>query len=77
MNKYTSDEVEKHNFIDDAWVIIDQNVYDITYFLNIHPGGKNILLQFAGEDITDYFYELHQLSVLTDTAEEYKIGTLI
>ena len=32
MNKYTSDEVEKHNFVDDAWVIIDQNVYDITYF---------------------------------------------
>jgi cytochrome b involved in lipid metabolism len=76
MNNYTIDEVEKHNLIDDAWVIIDKNVYDITYFLNIHPGG-NILFQFAGKDITDYFYELHQLSVLTDTAEQYKIGTLI
>jgi cytochrome b involved in lipid metabolism len=76
MNTYTIDEVEKHNLLDDAWVIIDKNVYDITYFLNIHPGG-NILFQFAGKGITDYFYELHQLSVLTDTAEQYKIGTLI
>ena len=77
MNQYTIEEVSNHNREDDAWVIINKDVYDVTSFLNIHPGGKNILLQFVGGDITDYFEELHQPSILEEYAENYKIGTLI
>ena len=76
MSFYTIDEVKLHDKKEDAWVIINENVYDITEFLDIHPGG-NIISNFIGQDITDFFYELHQISVLTDTAEKYKIGILI
>ena len=76
MNSYTINDVKIHNTKNDAWVIINENIYDITDFLQIHPGG-NIISQFLGQDITEYFYELHQSSILTDIAEDYKIGTLL
>ena len=42
MNK---SEVQKHNKDGDAWLIVHGNVYDVTPFLNEHPGGKKVLLK--------------------------------
>lgn len=77
MIEYKIDEISSHNTIDDAWIIIDNDVYDITFFLNDHPGGKSILLQFAGTDVTDIFHELHNLSILTEYGDKFKIGYII
>ena len=76
MNSYTIEEVSFHNSENDAWIVINHFVYDITDFINKHPGGKSLLLQVAGTDATDYFNELHQPSILEDYAENYKIGEL-
>jgi len=76
MNTYTHEEVSTHNTVDDAWIIIDNSVYDITFFLNEHPGGKHILLQFAGTDATEYFNELHQSHIIDEYGEQYKIGII-
>jgi Cytochrome b5-like Heme/Steroid binding domain len=44
----------QHNKISDCWLILgnDRNggakVYDVTKWLNQHPGGSEILLEFAG-----------------------------
>jgi L-lactate dehydrogenase (cytochrome) len=46
------DEVSKHNSRDDCWVIIDGNVYDVTDFLENHPGGEDIIIANAGKDAT-------------------------
>jgi cytochrome b involved in lipid metabolism len=35
---FAEEEVEKHKFEDDCWVIVDGAVYDVTPFLNEHPG---------------------------------------
>lgn len=77
MREYTSQEVEIHNTIDDAWIIINNNVYDITEFLSVHPGGKAVLLQLAGTDATEYFNELHRPDILDEYGDQYKIGILI
>lgn len=45
---YTREEVGKHNAPEDAWIIIDNYVYDISKFAKIHPGGAQILLDYAG-----------------------------
>lgn len=32
-------EVERHNSTDDAWIVVDGQVYDMTRFAPEHPGG--------------------------------------
>ncbi len=45
---YTKEEVAKHNKSSDCWLILDGEVYDVTKFLESHPGGEEILLDLAG-----------------------------
>nr|CAG4709014.1 unnamed protein product [Naegleria fowleri] len=52
-------EVAKHNTVEDAWVILRERVYDITKFLDHHPGGVEILKQVLGTDCTELFDEYH------------------
>jgi alkylation response protein AidB-like acyl-CoA dehydrogenase len=72
---YSRDEVAKHNNADDLWCIIDHRVYDLTDFVDAHPGGNVVLNQVAGTDATAAFYNLHRQEVI----QKYKslcIGTI-
>jgi len=68
-------EVAKHNNPEDVWCIIDHKVYDLTDFLDAHPGGNVVLQQVAGTDATVDFYNLHRQEVLTKY-ESLCIGTI-
>ena len=48
-------EVAKHCTRDDAWIIIDERVYDVTRFIDKHPGGVGPMINLAGRDCTDVF----------------------
>jgi len=63
-NSFTREEVAKHCTPDDAWIIIDGDVYDVTKFARLHPGGKQILVDYAGQDTTEDFFGLHRVEVL-------------
>ncbi|TXT13764.1 hypothetical protein VHUM_01131 [Vanrija humicola] len=58
------EEVQKHNSRDDCWVIIDGKVYDVTEFIEIHPGGAGIIVANAGKDATKIFKPLHPKDAL-------------
>ena len=52
--KFTKYEVANHNTKDDAWLIINRNVYDITKWIPEHPGGM-IIMKGVGRDATKLF----------------------
>src|SRR5215217_5391818 len=46
-------EVGEHDHEESAWVVYEGKVYDVTGFLQQHPGGNSILVPALGSDITD------------------------
>ena len=52
LKTFTWEELSKHNTPDDAYVAVRGSVYDITNFINRHPGGEDVLLMVAGKDAT-------------------------
>ena len=51
----STEEVGKHNSPSDCWVIVNSSVYDLTSFLNNHPGGSGLIITSCGTDITTLF----------------------
>jgi cytochrome b involved in lipid metabolism len=50
-------ELAKHNKKDDCWIAIDEIVYDVTTYLQKHPGGDELLINLGGQDATRSFVE--------------------
>lgn len=48
-------EVARHNAKNDCWCVIHGKVYNLTNFLDKHPGGGSIIVKFAGKDATAAF----------------------
>lgn len=48
------DEIAQHNSKSDCWTVISGNVYDLTQYINRHPGGNEIL-RSCGTDATTLF----------------------
>ncbi|KAF9430584.1 hypothetical protein BGZ94_005918 [Podila epigama] len=61
---FSVNQVAGHNSENDCWVIIHGKVYDVSSFLNDHPGGKKIILKNAGTDATKQFDAFHNAGVL-------------
>uniref|UniRef100_A0A8R1ETI2 Cytochrome b5 heme-binding domain-containing protein n=1 Tax=Caenorhabditis japonica TaxID=281687 RepID=A0A8R1ETI2_CAEJA len=73
------DEVSKHNYEDvdkSCWIIISGKVYDVTKFLNEHPGGEEVITQLAGKDATVGFLDVGHSKDAVEMANEYIIGQL-
>ena len=74
--EFTIEEVSKHNKDGDCWVILWDHVYDVSKFMQDHPGGKDSILLFGGQDATEQFDLIHQDTVLKRYGPELKIGKL-
>jgi len=57
-------ELAKHNKEGDLWMIVDGDVYDLSKFGKLHPGGSVVLREHAGKDATEAFFGMHRLDVL-------------
>ncbi|XP_009082469.1 PREDICTED: cytochrome b5 reductase 4-like, partial [Acanthisitta chloris] len=51
----TEDELAKHNKKEDCWICIRGFVYNVTPYMEYHPGGEDELMKAAGTDGTDLF----------------------
>ena len=41
------------------WTVIDGVVYDITNYIDMHPGGKKKIMRGIGVDSTEIFHKSH------------------
>ncbi len=48
---FTPAEVASHNSKKSCFVTLGSNVYDVTDFIDAHPGGGDLVLEYAGKDI--------------------------
>lgn len=67
--------VAKHASRDSCWVILYGNVYDVTDFLDEHPGGSKIILKLAGKDATEEYDPVHPPGTIEENLKpEAKLG---
>ncbi|KAM7262583.1 hypothetical protein ACFE04_000266 [Oxalis oulophora] len=73
---FTLADVSQHNTPKDCWLIIDGKVYDVTKFLEDHPGGDEVLLSATGKDATDDFEDVGHSSSARAMMDELYVGEI-
>ncbi|KAH0726610.1 hypothetical protein KY284_002475 [Solanum tuberosum] len=66
----------EHNNKDDCWLLISGKVYDVTSFLDDHPGGDEVLLTATGKDATDDFEDVGHSDDAREMLKKYFIGEI-
>ncbi|OTB02021.1 hypothetical protein M426DRAFT_13864 [Hypoxylon sp. CI-4A] len=69
-------EVAKHNTTSSCWIVINSKVYDVTPYLEQHPGGAAILIRQSGRDATAEFRKVHSPDVLQYLPKGSVLGEL-
>jgi len=75
--KYTREEVAKHNKPEDCWIIVKGKVYNVTEFLEEHPGQAAPIIHWAGKDASEGFDRSHVKGTLERYGEPYVIGEVV
>ncbi len=74
---FTRFQVATHNDSSSCWSIVNGNVYDLTDWINSHPGGQEAILEICGKDGSEDFNEQHRGDGGPAKAlAQYKIGFL-
>ncbi|KAF2666955.1 acyl-CoA dehydrogenase NM domain-like protein [Microthyrium microscopicum] len=73
---FSAEEVAGHNKAESLYVIVDQDVYDVTTFADEHPGGKKILQRVGGKDASKQFWKYHNESILKKYKPKLQVGSL-
>ena len=69
-------EVEKHVAYDDLWLVIAGKVYDVTSYIDQHPGEDSILNDAGGDASAGFHGEQHPDSV-HEMIPSFYVGDLV
>ena len=69
-------EMKNHSSQDDCWTCINGKVYNITPYINFHPGGVEEIMKCAGRDGTALFNKYHSWVNPERLLENCMIGIL-
>ncbi|XP_021246729.1 cytochrome b5 reductase 4 isoform X2 [Numida meleagris] len=72
----TEDELAKHNKKEDCWICIRGLVYNVTPYMEYHPGGEDELMKAAGTDGTDLFDQVHRWVNYESMLKECLVGRM-
>lgn len=70
------EELGLHNKKDDLWIALNGNVYDLTMYLEYHPGGEKMLMKGAGKESIDMFNYHHNWVNYNSIIGKLQIGYL-
>lgn len=73
---FSTADVQKHSKPDSLYIIVDDDVYDVTQFQEEHPGGKKILQRVGGKDASKQFWKYHNETILKKFQPKLQIGSL-
>ncbi|KAJ1900461.1 hypothetical protein LPJ66_001448 [Kickxella alabastrina] len=73
---FTSEHVAEHNTRKDIWVSIHGKVYDVSKFLDEHPGGEEVILECAGLDATEAFDDIGHSEDARELLKDFYVGEL-
>lgn len=66
-------DVAAHAKEGDVWIVVHGKVYDVSAWVDDHPGGKAVMMQYAGKVADEGFDGVHQESVLTENLPKEKV----
>uniref|UniRef100_A0A1J3E3J2 Cytochrome B5 isoform C n=1 Tax=Noccaea caerulescens TaxID=107243 RepID=A0A1J3E3J2_NOCCA len=69
-------DVAKHKCKNDCWILIHGKVYDISTFMDEHPGGDNVLLAVTGKDASTDYDDVKHSNEAKETMKKYCIGDI-
>jgi len=70
------EELAQHNSTHSCWLSIDGTVYDVTDWLQAHPGGAGVLLAAAGGDASAAFRAQSHSATAIQRMQDFKVGVL-
>ncbi|BEI81640.1 hypothetical protein CcaverHIS002_0208000 [Cutaneotrichosporon cavernicola] len=73
---FTYADLEEHKSRNSLWLTIHKKVYDVTAFLDEHPGGDEVLLEEAGRDGTEAFEDVGHSDEARDMLLKMYLGNL-
>ena len=74
--KVSLSELKAHDTSSDCWIAVRGGVYDVTAFLNDHPGGAGIIVPNAGTDATEAFEDIGHTNYAVSLLDKYAVGQL-
>uniref|UniRef100_A0AAQ4QED1 Cytochrome b5 reductase 4 n=2 Tax=Gasterosteus aculeatus aculeatus TaxID=481459 RepID=A0AAQ4QED1_GASAC len=72
----TQEELQRHNTRNDCWTCIRGMVYNVTPYMDYHPGGEEELMKAAGIDGTDLFDQVHRWVNYESMLKECLVGRM-
>lgn len=74
--KVTMEELKQHSKKGDCWTSINGKVFNITPYVEFHPGGESEILKCAGKDGTFLFNKYHHWVNADKMLEKCCVGVL-
>ncbi|OBR13462.1 Oxidoreductase NAD-binding domain-containing protein [Colletotrichum higginsianum IMI 349063] len=74
--EFTAKEVAAHREANDCWMVIHGEVYDVSKYIDDHPGGADVLVEAAGVDATEAFDNAGHSEDASEIMATFRVGKL-
>ncbi|MBP1912818.1 cytochrome b5 domain-containing protein [Thermococcus stetteri] len=65
----------KHGTENDCWIVIGNNVYNVTPLIDTHSGGREAIIRYCGTNATEVFFSKHDRGAY-EILQDYYLGTI-